>query len=330
GLALLITRNGDVWMFRRETRDKPFGAGSRLSAPVNTSHWDIPVWISNDGCVLCTRSQRTNDASTSMVWVRARREAPFDTTVPLLTWPNEIGTSLHFSADGMRMYLNTATLPGGRGGHDIWMYRRAPNKKAGSQAKWNTPAFEKWMKDMAALPAEEQVKAVNKKLIEMNPGFDGTIENRSIESNVVTRIDFRSDKVTDLSPLRALTRLKILTCPGSSPGQGKLSDLSPLEGLELTDLICYWTQVADLSPIRKMPLTKLDLANNPLSDISPLAGMPLKWLAISETKVSDASPLRGLPLTFLRCDGARLSDLSPLKDLPLTSLACDFNPQRDS
>jgi hypothetical protein len=207
----------------------------------------------------------------------------------------------------------------------------APAVSPASTARpWESPAFQQWMKEVAALPAENQVEAVSKKLIEMNPLFDGKIEKRSIESNAVTRIDFRSDHVTDVSPLRALTGLKILICPGSGPGRGKLSDLSPLEGMQLTELICYWTAVADLSPIQKFPLTKLDLAGAPVSDLSPLEGMPLKWLAVSETRVSDASPLRKLPLTFLRCDGTQLSDLSPLKELPLKSLACDFKADRDS
>ena len=38
---------------------------------------------------------------------------------------------------------------------------------------WNTPAFQQWMKDVAALPADKQVEAVAKKLMELNPGFDG-------------------------------------------------------------------------------------------------------------------------------------------------------------
>ncbi len=56
------------------------------------------------------------------------------------------------------------------------------------------PDFQQWMKDVAAMPAEKQVEAVSKKLVEMNPGFDGTIDGRNIENNVVTRIDFRSDQ----------------------------------------------------------------------------------------------------------------------------------------
>ena len=37
------------------------------------------------------------------------------------------------------------------------------------------PAFQQWMKDVAALPAEKQMEAVAKKLQELNPGFDGKV-----------------------------------------------------------------------------------------------------------------------------------------------------------
>ena len=47
------------------------------------------------------------------------------------------------------------------------------------------------------MPAEEQVKAVSKKLVELNPGFDGKMNGRDlvmnaakIESGVVTEIGF--------------------------------------------------------------------------------------------------------------------------------------------
>ena len=40
---------------------------------------------------------------------------------------------------------------------------------------WDTPAFQAWMKAVAAMPAEKQVEAVSKKLVELNPGFDGKV-----------------------------------------------------------------------------------------------------------------------------------------------------------
>ena len=63
---------------------------------------------------------------------------------------------------------------------------------------------------------------------------------------MVTELRVLTDNVTDISPVRALSELKVLLCSGSSPGKGKLSDLSPLKQMKLTSLSCSNTQVSDL------------------------------------------------------------------------------------
>ena len=45
-------------------------------------------------------------------------------------------------------------------------------------ATYNDPAFQQWMKTVAAMPAEKQVEAVVKKLREFNPDFDGETSRR--------------------------------------------------------------------------------------------------------------------------------------------------------
>ena len=40
---------------------------------------------------------------------------------------------------------------------------------------WNTPAFQSWIKEVQAMPADQQIEAVSKKLVELNPGFDGVV-----------------------------------------------------------------------------------------------------------------------------------------------------------
>ena len=54
------------------------------------------------------------------------------------------------------------------GGHAGYVFGNA-------NATLADPAFQQWMKDVAAMPAERQVKAVSKKLMELNPGFDGKL-----------------------------------------------------------------------------------------------------------------------------------------------------------
>ena len=63
-----------------------------------------------------------------------------------------------------------------------------------------------WLKQVAAMPAEKQVEAVAAKLKELNPGFDGKVTHK-IEDGVVTELEFLTDNVTDISPVRALTGL---------------------------------------------------------------------------------------------------------------------------
>jgi len=188
---------------------------------------------------------------------------------------------------------------------------------------------QKWMADVAAMSAEKQVDAVAKKLQDLNPGFDGKI-TPSIEGGVVTALVFLADNVTDISPVRALVGLKLLTCGGSAAGQGKLADLSPLRGMTLTALHIWATQVTDLGPLWGMPLTHVDMWNTPVSDLTPLKAMKLTGLQCSSTRIADLSPLRGMPLTALLCVSTPVSDLSPLNGMPLKRLSCDFKPFRDT
>src|SRR5581483_6611542 len=120
--------------------------------------------------------------------------------------------------------------------------------------------------------AEKQVQEVAAKLKERNPGFDGKVKHK-VEVGVVTELDFRTDNVTDISPVRALSKLPRLICSGTHVdrrGNGQLADLSPLRGMPLTQLNCSFTKVSDLSPLKDMALTDLRCWGTPVSDLSPL------------------------------------------------------------
>ena len=169
-------------------------------------------------------------------------------------------------------------------------------------------------KEVAGLPADQQLARVIAKLKELNPQFDNR-EQHKIEGGQVTELSFSTIAVKDISPLRALKGLKKLTLlpwvAGGARPPGALSDLSPLQGLPLTFLACGNTQVSDLAPLK---------------------GMPLTILSVDGTQVSDISPLEGMPLTILWCDKAKVTDLSPLARVsgPLKELRCDFVPERDA
>jgi Leucine-rich repeat (LRR) protein len=212
-------------------------------------------------------------------------------------------------------------------------------------------AFDRWAAAVAAMPADDQVRAVAARLKELNPDFDGRTEH-GLDNGVVVRLTFSTDGVTDLSPVRALAGLRELGCGGTAGSRkGKLADLSPLRGLKLSALSCNDTQVGYLGPLAGMPLERLDVARTPVRDLTPLKGLPLRRLVFDEAPVADLTPLKGVPslrelscrrtevadlsslsalgLTSLDWAGSPVGDVSPLRGLPLAEVACDFRRYRD-
>jgi hypothetical protein len=196
---------------------------------------------------------------------------------------------------------------------------------------WESPAFQQWTKEVAAMPAEKQVEAVSKKLMELNPGFDGLV-NKMIEGNIVTGVSLLTDNVKDISPIRVFTQLQMFECSGSfvpRNGMGKITDLSPLKGMQLTRLVFHNTQMVDLSPLENMPLSELICSYTQVSDLAPLKSTRLKLLDIKQTNVSDLSPLKGLKLEILECTSTKVRDLSPLENMPLKFLELGWTEVSD-
>jgi Leucine-rich repeat (LRR) protein/tRNA A-37 threonylcarbamoyl transferase component Bud32 len=214
-----------------------------------------------------------------------------------------------------------------------------------------------WIEDTKKLPVEKQVEAVAKKLVELNPGFDGKVTHK-IEKGVVTELDLSAAGVTDISPVRALSGLRTFRCHlllavgGAAPPQrSAFSDLSPLAGMRLRDLNVNGTSVADLSPLKGMRLELLAIHHTRASDFGPLAGMPLRqlwcnstgvrdltplrgaqltWLDAGNNPIADLSPLKGMPLERLSFDNSQVTDLSVVRDMPLTQIWCPYDPWRDA
>ncbi|HEY7423478.1 MAG TPA: protein kinase [Gemmataceae bacterium] len=206
-------------------------------------------------------------------------------------------------------------------------------KKQEKKSKAVDPAEEKdaaWLKEVAALSPDKQVKAVAAKLKERNPDFDGDMMP-TIEPGVVTGLRLATDNVKDISPLRALTGLRDLQC-GIREGSNRrspLADLAPLKNMKLTSLEINVTSVSDLTPLKDMKLTHLECLNTPVSDLLPLKGMKLEYLDCKGARVSDLLPLKDMKLTVLYCSYTDVSDLSPLKDMPLTHLGLESTPVSD-
>jgi hypothetical protein len=192
------------------------------------------------------------------------------------------------------------------------------------------PEFAKWVEEVQSGPADDLVKAVAAKLKALNPNFDGVV-TPTVADGVVTGVSFPADDITDLSPVRALTGLKVLSCFGKELLPGELSDLSPLKGLALVQLDCRYTRVTDLAPLEGMPLTYFSAhGSHDLADLAPLRGLPLDHLVVAGSKVGDLSPLRGMPLVHLDCAATQIRDLSPLAGMmALQYLNCDSTQVAD-
>ncbi len=232
-----------------------------------------------------------------------------------------------------------------------WFERKPADVAMGS------PVDDAWIKSVAAMPAEQQVKEVAAKLKARNPGFNGDVKHE-IDGKTVTVLRFVSDHVTDLSPIKALPGLHGLFCGGGNQRLSRLADLSPLKGMRLYSLNCGWTKVSELMPLREMntlrdfdcsqtevrdllplkdiPLTNLNFGNTRVADLSPLKSMKLGILACNGTGVSNLAPITGMKLSYLDCHGTDVSDLSPLKGMVLEDLGIgetkvtDLSPLKDT
>ena len=102
----------------------------------------------------------------------------------------------------------------------------------------------------------------------------------------MTTLDLRSNMISDIAPLAAMTRLTTLRLAAN-----EIADLRPLASLK--------------------SLTRLELAGNAISDVAPLAGLTSVWnLSLSRNAIADAAPLASLnALWQLGLDGNRLTAL---------------------
>lgn len=193
--------------------------------------------------------------------------------------------------------------------------------KSASANQWDTPEFDQWMKDVAAMPALQQIEVARQKLKELNPEFNGDIK-QAIRDDKVTAITISTLKVHDISPLRVFNNLETLNCSGEPNQTGMLTDLSPLQGMRLKSLELQGnSHLTDLSPLRGMPLTALGLYTcYEISDLEPLRGMQLTSLNVGGSRVSDLRVLRGMPLKELNLYYIPASDIGPLKGMPLEYL----------
>ena len=205
----------------------------------------------------------------------------------------------------------------------------AVTRRAAEQAREVERSAAAFLVNVGTMPAGQQVAAVMAKLKEVNPEFDGR-ETHRVQRDAVVELSFSTTGVRNIWPVRALKWLRRLTLSPASANAGSLSDLSPLQGMQLTALYCHNNPIRDLSPLTGMPRSALTCGGTQVEDLTPLAGMKLTLLSCNDTAVRSLSPLEGMPLTVLWCNRTKVTDLSPLRGMPLKELRCDFVPARDA
>ncbi len=179
---------------------------------------------------------------------------------------------------------------------------------AAKPAVWQpTPEQQAFFDAVALVGARQQAAAIERKLMEVNPRWDGGI-GHSIDTETLTHVELSGGALRDLWPLAALTGLVELDCSGTSVETIGWIERMPL----VTSLNCSQTPLRDLGPVAHLnQLEKLDCSDTVVFDLSPLAGLPLKELhcfTVSTYNDGAIKVLKSLP-QLETINGLTLSEL---------------------
>jgi chitodextrinase len=117
----------DLFLAERASPDEPFGAPFPLGAPVNSPGWEHNAHISPDGLQLYFASDGALYSAS-----RTTRQARFTSRVHLgacVNPPGAFTTGPSATSDGLEL-LYFSDAPGGKGGFDLWLARRASIEEA--------------------------------------------------------------------------------------------------------------------------------------------------------------------------------------------------------
>jgi Leucine-rich repeat (LRR) protein len=155
-----------------------------------------------------------------------------------------------------------------------------------------------------------------------------------IEDGIVTEIRFVTDQVTDISPIRIFNALRVLDCQSTHQGpanlgsRGRLADLAPLKGMDLSNLTYLSLRVtkvgdADMALFKDCKnLTTLRLYGTQLSDAGvayfknckKLNHLDLAGTAVTETGLANFKDCRDLMVLYLSNTKVSDAGLANFKD----------------
>ena len=115
----------------------------------------------------------------------------------------------------------------------------------------------------------------------------------------LTHLSLDGNKITDISPLSGMTKLRKLYLRGANFGErgNYIEDISALSGMtKLRTLWLHFNNISDLTPLSNLTnLDDLQLDRNNFSDISALSGLTkLRVLSLWNNKISNISAVSGM------------------------------------
>ena len=132
-------------------------------------------------------------------------------------------------------------------------------------------------------------------------------------TNLTSLTAWRSDSLTDITPLTGLTTLRRLELLAKG-----LTNITPLSGLTNLTRLTLLGSITDITPLARLTkLRFLDLNFNSITDITPLCGMTqMEYLYLSRNNITDITPLCGMTkLRILYLMNNNITDVTPLSGL---------------
>ncbi|MCP4256603.1 MAG: hypothetical protein GY774_03640 [Planctomycetes bacterium] len=196
----------DIFVSKRSTVSDSWGEPVNLGSSVNSSSLDMGASISSDGLSLFFGSLRPGGSGDWDIYIttRATVSAPWESAVNLGPTVNSSAYDGHpcISPDGLKL-LFTSNRPGGHGGWDIWITKRATTRD-----DWGEPVNLGATINTWAGEGEPSISADGRTLYFsdwMTPRPDGVGKIDLWQVSILPIVDFNGDAIVDVKDIVILT-----------------------------------------------------------------------------------------------------------------------------
>jgi len=249
----------DVYVTTRASRSAPWGPAVNMGPTINSSATDADVWISTNGLDLYFLSYRGGGYGLGDIWVARRATENDPWGVPVnLGLPVNSGYREHcpsLSPDGLLLLFSdpsdtTSPRPGGYGGADMWMARRASLSDP-----WQTPVNLGPKVNGPGWQALPRISPDGRTLY-----FCGTHSGAedAWQAPIIPIVDFNGDEIVDIKDLVTLIESWGKDDPSVDIGPVPWGD-GKVDEKDLEVLMSYWGQeVNDPSLVAHWKLDEAD------------------------------------------------------------------------